>query len=391
MSNSIAAFSKCANCGACQNICPKDAIRVESDGWFYRVAVNAEKCVECGLCQAVCPVNRPSSAQHLEKAYGAIHTNRNVVRKSSSGGVFSALAEYVMEHGGVVYGAAYTEDFRQVVYQSTDETSLDRLRRSKYVESLTGYSFREIKKHLQNNRMVLFCGAPCQVAGLTRFLGKKYENLITCDFSCGGFPGHGVFQKYLKELQQRYGGKPITDVNFRPKDFGWMIHSISVSLGKKKWKRPMSTDPYFHAFLKTGTVKREYCYGCDFADNHHADFVLADFWMYGTISDYPRIWDGLSLVLTNSPKAEKVMKALGDRLELQEQELSKASYNIKKVEAAPEHLEARRQYLQDLEESGVFKAAEHRGMPTGLPAEKCRILAMLSMTKNRVKAILKLR
>ena len=141
MSNHIAEYALCANCGACQNACPKGAIYVDSSDLFYKVRVDETKCVDCGLCKTVCPVNQPKVVQNLQKAYSAIHNNKKVVKKSSSGGVFSAVAEYVLDQGGVVYGAVYSEDCTKVIYKSTDERELDDLRRSKYVESLVGYSF----------------------------------------------------------------------------------------------------------------------------------------------------------------------------------------------------------------------------------------------------------
>ena len=392
MSNHVGEFTLCANCGACQNACPQNAIYVDAEDLFYRVRVDENKCVACGLCKKVCPVNTPCNGQNLQSAYSAIHRDKKVVRKSSSGGVFSAVAEKVLEDGGVVYGAAYSEDRKQVVYKSTDAVALDDLRRSKYVESLVGNAFREIREQLESDRKVLFCGAPCQVAGLCRYLGKSYDNLITCDFSCGGFPGHGVFEQYLEALKQRLGGKTVTNVNFRPKDYGWQIHSISVTFdGKKKYKCPMHTDPYFHSFLMSGAAKRAYCYQCDFSDNHYADLILADFWMYGSLSDYPRVWDGLSLILSNSPKGDVVMKSLEDRMEIKSLDLEKGSYNIKKCEKDPARLEKRAEFLEDFKKNGIFKAAEHRGMPVGMAAKKQNIAATVAKIKNRVKAALKLR
>lgn len=392
MSNHIGEYTLCANCGACQNTCPKDAIYIDKSDLFYKVCVDETKCVDCGLCRSVCPVNAPNPAQNLQKAYSAIHNDKNVVKKSSSGGVFSAIAEHVLESNGIVYGAAYTDDHIQVIYKSTDETDIDALRRSKYVESLVGDSFRQIRAQLQNGRMVLFCGAPCQVAGLHRYLGKDYENLITCDFSCGGFPGHGIYAQYLEELKQKNKGKNVTDVNFRPKDYGWQIHSISVEFdGKKRYRSPMHTDPYFHSFLHSGAAKRAYCYQCDFSDNHYADLILADFWLYGKLSSYPRVWDGLSLILANSPKGVQIMEQMEDRMEVRSVDLEKGAYNIKKSEADPQRLEKRERFLKDFRENGIFKAAQHQGMPVGKAARKINLSTLVSKYKNRLKAALKLR
>ena len=389
MSENISKYTQCANCGACYNICPQKAITVSSDSIFYQVQVDEEKCVGCGLCLDVCPVNKPENHQNLQKAYGAIHRDNRVVKNSSSGGVFSAVAQYVIDQGGVVFGAVYSEDFTEVSFASTDTLPLDALRRSKYVESRVNDCFQSVKAQLQNDRMVLFCGAPCQVAGLKRYLKKDYEKLITCDFSCGGLPAHGIYQQYLQELQEMCHQTAVTDVNFRPKDYGWQIHSIRVRFsGEKQYKGLNGVDPYFYAFLHSGTSKREYCYSCEFGENHYADLILADFWKYASISDYPRNDRGLSLVLTNSPKGEQILEKVGNILQLKPLQLESAAYNIKKNTPQEETMKRREAFLADVAKMGVFKAAQKQGMSGNI--QKAKRNGRIAKAKNRIKALLKL-
>ena len=156
MLNNISDFSKCANCGACMNICPKDAISLDKTGCFYVYTVDQEKCVSCGACVKVCPLNSPIRHLNLKNAYGGWHKDPEVVKTSSSGGAFSTIANYVLSRGGVVFGAAYTDGCKEVICRSTEETSLDNIKRSKYVETTVRYAFREIKKKLEEGRYVLF-------------------------------------------------------------------------------------------------------------------------------------------------------------------------------------------------------------------------------------------
>lgn len=388
--NNVLDFNKCANCGACQNICPKDAIFVKKEDLFYKVDVNSDLCISCGLCKKVCPVNEPQVAQELSGAYSVINKNSKVVKQSSSGGFFSALAEYVIKQNGIVFAAAYSGDFTEVIYTNSDVASLDSLRRSKYVESLVELSFREIRKNLEENRLVLFCGAPCQVAGLRRFLGSDYENLITCDFSCGGFPSHKIFQNYLKELTKKFNCKSIEEVNFRPKDYGWTIHSIRVKFKKGKvYRGLLSTDPYFHSFISSGLSKREYCYNCSFSDNHYADFILADFWKYASFDGFSRNDKGISLILTNSKKAELFLQNVNNSLDIKQLDLNLAAYNIKKSTTSDKKMLDREKFLIDFENSGIFEAAKFQGLLVDSDAFKAYCRARVSQLKNKVKTILR--
>ena len=193
MKNNISTFSKCANCGACYHVCPVSAITLDTQGLYYTLKVDENKCVDCGKCVQICPVNSPVKTQSLRCAVGGFHKRKEVVDQSSSGGAFYALANSVLERGGIVFGAAFSDDFRSVVCADTDHVSLSRLQKSKYVESRVDGAFANVRQALETGREVLFSGTPCQVAGLKRYLNHEYNNLFTCDFSCGGLPQERVF------------------------------------------------------------------------------------------------------------------------------------------------------------------------------------------------------
>lgn len=324
----ISNFSKCANCGACVNTCPTNAINVEKDKMYYNIIVDDTKCVECGKCISICPVNTPQNTQNLISAYFGYVDDDSVLYTSSSGGIFHALAKNILNQGGVVYGAAYSEDKHTVIFSSTDDVNLFSLQKSKYVESDIGNIFKKIRKNILSNRKVLFCGTPCQAAGLKRYLGREYDNLVICDFSCGGLPSHKMYDEYLNNLEKKFSSK-VEFVDFRPKNFGWENHSIYVRFKNgKEYTKLALLDPYFRAFLRS-LSKRDYCYECDFANNHTADIILADFWLYKKLSQMDNQNKGISLILTNTEKGEVIMKELAPSLVLESLSLDKGSYNIK--------------------------------------------------------------
>ena len=362
--NNISDFKKCSNCGACYSICPKSAINVCED-MFYKVSVDETKCNGCGLCKSVCPVNSPEKKQNLKMAYAMYNKDSEIVKKSSSGGVFHAIAKHVTDDlGGVVYAAAYSDDCREVVVKSTEDVSVYALMKSKYVESKVNLSFREIKEQISGGRTVLFCGAPCQVAGLIRFLGREYKNLITCDFSCGGMSSHKTYQEYLNYIEKKLKSK-IACVDFRAKLFGWSRHSIKITgENGKEYKNFAFNDPYFYSFIGEGINKREYCLSCDFSNNHYSDIVLADFWAHKKVSKIKNDDTGLSLVIANSDKGVDTLEKIFSQVSVTVLDLEKASYNMKEREAKEEFIQRQRQFFEECQKEGFIKAMKKRKMPS---------------------------
>lgn len=373
--NNILEYTVCSNCGCCYNVCPKDAITVKSGEFFYELAVDETKCVSCGICKNICPVNASKQVQTIRSAYALIHNDESIVRNSSSAGAFSALAEWIMDKDGVVFGAAYTADCTGVEMASTKTVKLDDLRRSKYVESQVGYTFREVKECLDEGRYVLYCGAPCQIAGLVRFLRKDYERLLTCDFSCGGMPSHKIYQDYLELIAEKLGSK-VSEVNFRPKTYGWSYHAIKIKgENQKSYSRLAVADPYFECFIGSHVSVRDYCLTCEFANNHYSDIILADFWKYKTESNVRNGNKGISLVLTNSQKGEAMVEAIRKNVALTVLDTAKASYNLENKTYSDAFLKKRETFLQQCEEDGF--AAVAKRMP------------LRSATKYKVKYFIK--
>lgn len=231
--------SQCCGCTSCSSICTHDAITMQPDalGFLYPV-VDKNKCVDCGLCEKVCAFNdHYDTSLNLSQpdAYAARHKDMKEVETSRSGAAFIAISDYVLENGGVVYGAGYTDHFRVVHKRAATKEERDEFKGSKYVQSdLTGV-FRQVKQDLKDGLTVLFSGTPCQTAGLNSYIGKKLRvNLILVDIVCHGVPGPYIWRDYIAYLEKKQGNK-ICWVNFRDKQkFGWKAHYETFEFVKEK-------------------------------------------------------------------------------------------------------------------------------------------------------------
>lgn len=380
--NNVLDFTKCSNCGACYNSCPTSAIRVNANDMFYSLSVDSEKCINCGVCKAVCPVNHPEQKQNLIHAYMGYNKNATVVKNSSSGGIFAAVAQHILGNGGKVFAAVFSDDYRTVEFKSSDETSLEELMRSKYVESCVGNSFQNIKKHLDDGYPVLFCGAPCQVAGLKRFLKSDYANLITCDFSCEGMASHKTYAEYLQNIESKFKA-PICNVNFRAKLYGWSRHSIKIDAQNgKQYKNFAMADPYFYSFIGTAMNIRDYCTECEFPENHYADIILADFWAYSRLSKVKNDDTGLSLVISNSLKGEEILAAISNQVIFTKLDLEKASYNMKNKMYSTDFLQKREAFIENCRTKGFLNTMKKVKMPS---KTKLMLRYCLGKIKNKVR------
>lgn len=204
-------WEECTGCNSCYNICSQKAILfTENQGFKYPV-INMDKCINCGMCVKVCPYHNREKGTEIGKVYACQNKSSDILSKSSSGGVFASLAKLVYENGGVVYACKLDRNFQAKHIRSDRQEELNELLGSKYVQSDIGSSYRQAEKDLKNNKLVLFCGTPCQIAGLKSFIKKNYENLITMDFICHGVPSPIVLKKYLNHLEEKYRDK-ITSV-----------------------------------------------------------------------------------------------------------------------------------------------------------------------------------
>ena len=221
--------SECCGCSACVNVCLHEAITMQPDamGFLYPV-VDTSKCVDCGLCEEVCAFNAHyDTSLNLPEpeAYAARHKNMWEVETSRSGAAFIAISDWILEQGGVVYGAGYAGRFRVVHKRATIKEERDEFKGSKYVQSDLGDVFRQVKKDLKEGKIVMFSGTPCQTSGLNAYIGKKLRaNLYLVDIVCHGVPSPYLWRDYIAYLEKKQGDT-ICWVNFRDKqEFGWAAH-----------------------------------------------------------------------------------------------------------------------------------------------------------------------
>lgn len=306
----------CCGCTACASICTHDAITMQPDtlGFLYP-KVDETLCTNCGLCEKVCAFNNSYDKSHnLDKpiAYAARHKNIHEVETSRSGAAFIALSDYIIERGGVIYGAGYTDHFRVVHKRATTKEERNEFKGSKYVQSDLSTVFRQIKKDLQDGLVVLFSGTPCQTAGLNSFIGKRLrKNLILVDIVCHGVPGPYLWRDYLSFLEKKYGST-ICWVNFRDKqEYGWAAHRESfkfVNGGGQK----MSFTFLFYKHI----MFRKSCEKCPYTNlKRPSDITLADFWGWEKTDPNLNSDDkGISLVLLNTEKGKELFEKIKDRM-----------------------------------------------------------------------------
>lgn len=234
--------ASCTGCMACRQKCKRNAISVIYEKGFAFPYINQEMCVGCGRCVQACPVlnvrNVPGNTHEKESVcLAAWNKDAGVRMKSSSGGAFSAMAEKVLAQKGVVFGAAWDERMNLRHKYVGDVAELDSLRRSKYVQSDTLDTFNEVRDFLKEGRAVLYCGTPCQIAGLTSFLDyKDYSNLVKVDVVCQGVPSGLMLKKYISEIERKHGVK-VLDANFRSKTYGWRCGLLLLLLVQKGNRR----------------------------------------------------------------------------------------------------------------------------------------------------------
>lgn len=306
-------LSKCTGCGACQNVCPVNAIDMtESYNTFLYPKIDETKCINCEKCKNTCIVNNFKKLNPYPDKMFSFRASNEIRRNCSSGGVFPVLAYNIIENGGYVCGAAFDNNFKLKHILVNDKTALETLFLSKYVQSDTGTIYKDIKKLLLNNQTVLFCGTPCQVAGLKNSLDKEYENLYTIDIVCHGVPSQKLLDLYLKEISN---GKKIKNIVFRNKIFGWSCEHMWVQFDDDSvyTKTRAEGDPYLKAFLENIDL-RDSCENCTFSELPRlGDITIGDFWGIQKIDKSQNDNMGTSIILCNSAKGQELFKNLSDK------------------------------------------------------------------------------
>ena len=347
---------KCCGCHGCANICPKEAIiMIEDEKGFRYPVIDQKKCIDCGLCKKVCPILNSEKENDKDiKAFACYNTNTEERLNSSSGGIFILIAKEIIKRKGVVFGAAFDNEFN-VIHKFVDkEKDLKDFMGSKYTQSVIGDSFKKVKEFLDKDRYVLFTGTPCQIEGLKTYLKKDYEKLYTQDIICHGVPSPKVWKKYL-EYQKSVNNENIKSVSFRNKDHGWSLFRMKISFDTRTYSEKHSKDLFMQAFLKD-TCLRDSCYDCSFKKKYRAsDLTLADYWGIDNVHADMNDNKGTSLVIINSKKGEELFDRIKEQTAYKETNIDEAiKYNTAMIKS-PMLPNKRNEFFENLEKDSFDK------------------------------------
>ena len=351
----------CSGCTACKNICPVNAISMEQDdeGFLYP-KVNEKKCIKCGKCINTCPILNKKEKKDFEQQGCIFQYNDDVIRKqSTSGGAFTAIADYVIEHNGIVFGAAFDNKYKVKHQMAEKKEELEKFRNSKYVQSDPDDTFPRVKDYLEMKKLVCYSGTACQIEGLLAFLGKKYENLITVDVVCRAVPSPLLWEKYLNYRVK--DKEKVRKIFFREKYYGYKYSQLSMyDENKNIYHEGVETDPYLRAFF-SNICDRPSCYQCRFKDKiHKADFTI---WDCFEVEKFDKDFDddkGTTRILMNSNKAIEIMKKIKEKnvhkiKMVDVSELTKGVYQLENSVKLPAN---REEFFNDLNKMDFDKLME---------------------------------
>lgn len=307
--------ASCVGCEACRQICPKQCITMvyDNEGFSYPM-VSSKDCIKCSLCEKVCPIIQYgiNELRPNNRVFAVKHQNHKVQFESTSGGAFTAIANWAELQNGIIFGAAYDEQLNVIHCKAKNTEEYVKFRGSKYVQSLIGNTFIEIRELLTQGKLVLFSGTPCQVSGLKLFLLKPYSNLYTVDIICHGVPSPKVFKDYINFIQKK--GK-LLSINMRYKAKGWNASEGKIIYANGKKIVGSGVAGLWRKLYSSRCITRPCCYECKFTNfNRQGDITIGDYW--GIEKSHPNFFDnnGISLLLLNSAKGNYIFENIKNEL-----------------------------------------------------------------------------
>ncbi|CCY89094.1 4Fe-4S binding domain protein [Mycoplasma sp. CAG:956] len=384
----------CCGCTACYSICPKNAIKMvrDNEGFLYP-EVDREKCVNCGMCKKVCPIlNKAKLNEFKPKAYLFQNSNEEIRKDSTSGGIFTAIGEFVIKNNGIVYGATFDDNFavNHIGVESVDK--LSKFRKSKYVQSNQNNCFKEIKQYLDNGKLVCYSGTPCQVGGLRAYLRKDYENLILVDIMCHSVPSPLVFEKYKRYILKKMNANKILNINFRDKSkYGYKYSMMMVETDNGTYSQGIDTDPYLRAFFSDVSVRTS-CYNCHFKTMKRVSDLTI--WDCFNINEIDKSFDddkGTTRVLVQSEKGEKLLENL-DNVRLKELDINIATKKVKEMTNSVNYNSKRKEFFENINDDNVFEKYYPTNFKTKINSFVRKTLAVTgvySSVKSFAKKILR--
>lgn len=380
--------SKCCGCSACSEICPKGCIEMKADqeGFLYPTVDNAE-CINCGRCEKVCPIlNKCEIHNELKQTYAVQNIDKAILKESTSGGFYTALSEWVIDSGGVVFGASYNDSYYISHSMVDKKENLSTFRNSKYTQSDIAGTYKACKKKLEGGMLVCFSGTPCEIAGLNSYLGKRYDNLILTDVVCRGVPSPLLFKKYI---DWNGGAAQIKDVKFRDKKYGY--YSSTMSIYKQDGsviRREIITDPMISFFFRD-LCSRPSCYDCQFKTKDRvSDFTMFDCWHANQYSNEFGC-NGATAVVARNERAVQIMdELLSNKLKGLKIDFNTAIYNDGMLMFKCADMNPERDAFFSMMENESFQALLDKYMKRG-GMLKCKIILKSLLMKTGLFNLLK--
>jgi coenzyme F420-reducing hydrogenase beta subunit len=332
-------------------------MKADAEGFLYP-EVDETTCIDCGLCERVCPVLRAGEdVPFSQAAYLLQYKNEKVRRQSTSGGAFTAIARYVLDRGGIVYGAAFDDRLRVHHTSAISPKGLQIFRNSKYVQSDTEKTFTQVRDHLRTGRLVCYSGTPCQIEGLLSFLepagteGSREElldRLVTVDVVCHAVPSPLVWERYL-EMQREKLGAEIADAKFRDKHFGYNYSTMTLldDSGEERYVQGIDTDQMLRAFF-SNICDRPSCYDCAFKKRYRkSDFTIWD--CYPVYAFDKKLDDdrGTSRVLIHSDKGRRIFEEVRQRCRVLEVEPDRLTAGVREMFHSVDSNPRREEFFED--------------------------------------------
>lgn len=392
MSIILASSEKCTGCQACANKCVTGAIsmKIALEGFVYPIIDN-QKCVECHACEYVCPELSSTSIAHsmLSDSYMAKANDENVRFNSSSGGIFPLIAKSVINQGGIVFGAAFENDFKSVKHIAiTNLEQLYKIQGSKYLQSDIGNAYAQAKRYLKAGRIVLFSGTGCQIAGLKKYLGQDYRSLITVDVVCHGVPAQSLWENYLDLLEKKYSSK-ARYVNFRSKRVGWEEFGIESKFSEKYYFKELKDDPYLEIFQRNLSLRRS-CYNCSYKSiNGISDISVGDLWGINQINPDFNDNKGISFIMIHSEKGRDVFDEISSEIVFKEVDTKQAILYNKNISCSSRMPDSRASFFDDLNKLAFDKVIKKYSVPSIKTRVKnaCKVIGiyelLMKIKKNR--------
>lgn len=350
----------CTGCSACYNICPKNCITMEADveGFVYP-KINYSQCIECNLCEKVChAINDIEVSTNYDnpEIHAAWSLNEEIRINSTSGGVFSELALNVLKSGGYICGAEYNTEHMVEHCIIDAEKELVKIRQSKYVQSDIGLIYKDIKILLHKNKTILFCGAPCECAGLLSFLGRKYDKLIVVDFVCRGANSPTVYKKFLMKLEDMYQSK-VSKVWFKNKTYGWNRFSTKVEFENgKAYLEDRYSDLYMRGYIEANLYMRLCCSDCKYKTFPRvSDITLADFWGIKLTDISKDIEKGTSLLMINSNKGSILFNSIKDNIFSEEKTIEDAIGRNVCIKSSPKPNINKQEFIDRIDDMDILE------------------------------------